>query len=62
MGRDTFHQTRLLRAPSSLTLNAAREGAATASLDNLFQGLTALGVKNFFFASNLNLPSLSLKP
>jgi len=38
-GRDTFHKTRLLRATSSLALNAAREGAATTSLGNLFQCL-----------------------
>jgi len=29
MSRDIFHQTRLLRAPSNLTLNTAREGAST---------------------------------
>ena len=38
----------LLRAPSSLALNASREGASTASLGNLFQYLTTLTVKNFF--------------
>ena len=27
MGRDTFHQPRVLRAPSNLALNPAREGA-----------------------------------
>jgi len=48
MGRDTSHQTRLLKAPSNLALNTAREGAATASLGNLCQGLTTLTVKNFF--------------
>jgi len=48
MGRDTFHQTRLLRAPSNLALNTAREAAATESLGNLGQGLTTLRVKNFF--------------
>jgi len=58
LGRDTFHQTKLLQAPSNLALNAAREGAATASLGNLGQGLTNLRVKNFFLLSNLNLPSL----
>ena len=47
LSRDIFHQTRLLRAPSSLALNTAREGAATASLGNLGQGLTTLMVKNF---------------
>ena len=61
MGRDTFHQTRLLQAPSNLALNTAREGAPTASLGNLFQGLTALIVKTFFLISNVNLPSFSLK-
>ena len=40
MSRDIFHQTRLLRAPSNLALNTAREGAATASLGNLCQCLT----------------------
>ena len=37
MSRDIFHLTRLLRAPSNLALNPAREGAATASLGNLCQ-------------------------
>jgi len=37
MGRDTFHQARLLKAPSSTAVNTAREGAATASLGNLGQ-------------------------
>jgi len=36
MGRDTFHYTRLLKAPFNLASNTAREGAATASLGNLF--------------------------
>jgi len=31
VGRDPFHQPRVLKAPSSLALNPAREGAATAS-------------------------------
>ena len=61
MGRDTFHYTRLLKARSNLALNIAREGAATASLGNLCQGLTALTVQNFFLVSSLNLPSFSLK-
>jgi len=43
-------------------LNTAREGAATASLGNLFQDLTSLRVKNFFLISNLNQPSFNLKP
>jgi len=38
----------VLRAPSSLALNPAREGAATASLGKLGQGLTTLMGKNFF--------------
>jgi len=35
MSRDIFHQARLLRAPSNLALNTAREGAATAFLGKL---------------------------
>jgi len=62
MGRDILHQTRVLRAPSNLALNTAREGAATASLGNLGQCFTTLMVKNFFPISNLNLPSFSLQP
>ncbi|KAK4832092.1 hypothetical protein QYF61_020707 [Mycteria americana] len=64
----SFHQViqspiiRLLKAPSNLALNTSRDGAATTSLGNLFQGLTTLIVKNFFLISNLNLPSCSLKP
>jgi len=53
--RDTFHQPRLLKAPSSLALDTAREG--TAYLGSLGQGLTTLVVKNFFLIPNLNLPS-----
>jgi len=62
MSRDIFHYTRLLRAPSSLALNTAREGAATASLGSLGQCFTTLTVKNFFLISHLNLPSFSLQP
>ena len=47
MSGDIFHQTRVLRAPSSLALSTAREGAATASLGSLGQGLTTLTVKKF---------------
>jgi len=61
MGRDKFHQTRLLKAPSNLALNTAREGAATASVGNLCRGLTTLLVKNFFLTSNLYLPSFTLQ-
>jgi len=60
--RDTFHWTMLLKASSNLALNTAREGAATASLGNLGQGLTTLNVKNFILISNLNVLSFSLKP
>jgi len=62
MSRDIFPYTRLLRAPSNLALNTAREGAATASLGNLGQGLTILMGKNFSLISNLNLPPFSLEP
>jgi len=48
----------LLKAPSNLALDTAREGAATASLGNLCQCLTTLIVKNFFLISNLNLLSV----
>jgi len=46
----------LLRALSNLDLNPAREGAATASLGNLGQGLTTLTVNNFFLTYNLIYP------
>ena len=52
----------MLKVPSSLALNASREGTSTTSLGNLFQCLTTLTVKNFFLISSLNLPSSSLKP
>ena len=42
MGRDPSHQPRVLRAPSNLALSPAREGAATASLGSLGQGLSTL--------------------
>jgi len=61
MGRDTFYQTRLLKAPSSLALNTARDGATTVSLGNLGQGLTNLIVKNVFLTCSLNLPSFGLE-
>jgi len=62
MGRDPFHQPRVLPASSNLRLSPAKEGAATAPLGSLGQGLTALRGKNFFLVSNLNPPSFSLKP
>jgi len=33
MGRDTFHETRLLKTLSSLAFNTSREGASTTSLE-----------------------------
>jgi len=45
MGRDTFHHTRLLKAPSNPALNTYRERAATTSLGNLCQCLTTLIIK-----------------
>ncbi|KAK4807355.1 hypothetical protein QYF61_014886 [Mycteria americana] len=62
MSRDSFNQSRLLRAPSSLALNVSRDGASTSSLGNPGQCLTTLSVKPFFLISSLNLPSFSLKP
>jgi len=62
MGRDSFNQIRVLRAPSSLAWNVPRDGAATTSLGNLCQGFNTLMAKNFFLISSLNLPSFSLKP
>lgn len=62
MGRDVLHWIRLLKAPCSLTLNAAHDEPSTASLENLFQCLTTLNVKNLFLISNLNLLFFSLKP
>lgn len=37
-------------------------GIYLSSLDNLFQSFTTLIVNNFFFKSNLNQPSFTLKP
>jgi len=61
ISRDISHQTRVLRAPSSLALSPAREGAATAALGSLGQGLITLMGKNFFLIPHLNLPSFSLE-
>ena len=55
-------QIRLPKAQSSLALKDSRDGASTTSLGNLFQCLTNHAVKDFFLISNLNPPSLSLKP
>jgi len=62
MGRDTFHQTWVLEAPSNPALNTSKEGTSTASLGNLFQHLTNFKVKNFFITVNIKLPSFRLKP
>jgi len=51
----------VLRALVSLILSVSRDGASTTSLGNLCQCLTMFTVKNFFFLSNLFLPSFSLK-
>jgi len=44
----------VLKGPSNLALNTAREWAAATSLGSLFQCLTNLTVKNFCLLSNLN--------
>lgn len=62
LSRDTFHSTWVARAPSNLAVNVSRDGTSTSSLGNPFQCLSTLIVKNFFFISNKNLPSFSLKP
>lgn len=64
MGRDIYHLTRLLKAPSSLTLNTSNESKFTASLGIVFQSLTIFIIKNFFTSTqNLlqNHCSLSLE-
>jgi len=60
MGRDPFHQPRVLRAPSNLALNPSREGET--AMGNWCQGLTTPRVKNSLLTPNLNLPSFSSKP
>jgi len=62
MGRDTFHQTRVLKAPSNLCLNTASKEGATASLGQPVPGPHHLQSKEFLLIFNLNLPSFSLKP
>lgn len=51
MDRDTFYQTRLFNAPSSLALNTARSGIFTTSL----QCLTTITLKNLFHISKFPL-------
>ena len=48
--------------PSSLALNASRDGRSAASPGSLCQCLTTCWVKNLFLTPNLNLPSFHLKP
>lgn len=55
MGMNNLRLIRLLRAPSSVALNTARDGPPTAFLGNLFQYLTTLSVKNLFPTPELNL-------
>ena len=55
LGKDPFPQPRVLRAPSSLALNPAREGAATAPLGSLDQGLATLRGKSLFSLKPLPL-------
>ena len=62
MKRDIHSSLKWLRTHSSLALDVSRNRASTTSLGNLFQCLTTLTVKYFFLISNLNLPSISLKP
>ncbi|NXG72302.1 FBX42 protein, partial [Baryphthengus martii] len=53
--RDICNSSRLLRAPSNLPWNGARDGAATTSRGNLGQALTTLSIKNSSLLSRLNL-------
>jgi len=62
MSRDLYNKIRLLKAPSNLTLNVSRDGASVTTLANLFQCFTTIIMKKFYLLSNVNLPSLSLKP
>jgi len=52
MGRDTFHQIRLLKAPSNLTLNTSNDGASRISMgkrkgnmDKLEHGKFQFGIR-----------------
>lgn len=56
-GWDTSHWVRLPKAPSNLTLNTSKNGAAPAFLGNVFSCLITPTVKNLFL--NLNLPLLA---
>ena len=61
MNRDTYRSI-VLKASSKMIFNISKDESSTTSLDKLFQCHTNLTVKIFFFISNLNLPSFSLKP
>ena len=60
IGRDNSLYTRLLKSPSSLALNASREGAFTTSLVNLFQCPNTLTAKNFFLISIVKYEALTV--
>lgn len=62
MSRDIFHKTRLINAPSNLSINTNRDEATKTSLGNPFHCLIACRVENFFWMSTLNLFPSSLKP
>lgn len=54
-----LHLIKAARMPSSVALSTSRDGAATATLGNLFQCPTTLIVNNFLLIPNLNLSSFS---
>ena len=49
-------------ATSTRFFNTSRDGDSTTSLGSLFQCLTTLSVKKFFWRSNLNLPWCNSTP
>lgn len=57
MGKNTTHQTRFLRASSSLDLNTSGHGTSTTSLENPFKCPIPLRV-NDFFLSMLPVPEV----
>lgn len=60
MDRDSFHYPSCFQDPRLLLGHF--QGAATASLSTLCQGLTTVTGKNFYIIPNLNLLFVSLKP
>lgn len=56
--RVTVHLTKLLKALSSLAFEHFRIGVSTTSLDNQFQCLTTLPVKNFFLYKLFGKPEV----